>query len=287
MILSRPPHHRGLRPFVEAIWAHQGRLPHRFERVLPSGRMQLLVNLGEDELRDYTLEGRPMHRTQGAGLQGPRAAPVLIDTAHQRSICGVSFAPGGAWPFLGVPASEVYGQVLNLSDLWGRDGNLLRERLLEAGRPSARLDVLETVLLEHAMSLDHGCREVQLACGLLEGGARVGAVGDRLGLTPRRMIDLFRTHVGLPPKRFARLARFQALLRARGRDGRSWAELAAATGFSDQAHMIREFRVFAGSPPSEHRARSRGAPHHVPLSERQFSSIRGGGRAADFGHDPT
>jgi AraC-like DNA-binding protein len=246
--------------------------------------MQLLVNLRDDELCDYTLEGRPAHRTRGAGLQGARAAPMLIDTAHQRNICGVSFSAGGAWPFLGVPASEVCGRVFDLSDLWGRDGTLLRERLLEARDPTAQLNVLETALIERGTSFDRGCSSVQLACGLLEGGARVGAVGDRLGLTPRRMINLFRTHVGVPPKLFARLARFQALLRARQAEA-PWAELAAANGFSDQAHMIREFRVFAGSTPSEYRARSHEATHHVPLSERQFSSIRVAEPSADFGHD--
>jgi AraC-like DNA-binding protein len=269
---------------VESLWVHQGQLAHQFERVLPSGRMQLLVNLGDDELCDYTLDGRPAHRTRGAGLQGPRTAPMLIDTAHQRSICGVSFSVGGGWPFLGVPASEVCGRVVDLSDLWGRDGSVLRERLLEARDPTAQLDLLETALLERATPFDRGYSDVQLACRLLEGGAHVRAVGDRLGLTPRRMINLFRTHVGVPPKLFARLARFQALLRAREAEAR-WVELAAANGFSDQSHMIREFRLFAGSTPSEHRPRSREATHHVPLSERQFSSIRGHAQWAEFGHD--
>jgi AraC-like DNA-binding protein len=245
--------------------------------------MQMLINLHADELCDYTLDGRPANWTRGAALQGARIAPILIDTAHQRSICGVSFSIGGARPFFGMSASEVCGRVFNLSDLWGRYGTLLRERLLEAGDPAAQLDVLETALLERAASFDRST-DLQLACGLLEGGASVRAVGDRLGLTPRRLISLFRTHVGFPPKLFARLARFQAVLCAREAE-MPWVELAAANGFADQAHLIREFRVFADSTPGEHRARSHGATHHVPLSERQISSIRGDEHSADFGHD--
>jgi AraC-like DNA-binding protein len=274
MFISRAPRNEALAPYVEALWVQRGELTHGYEKLLPSGRMQVLVNLEADELCDYTLEGRRMHQTHGAALQGARVAPMLIDTAHQRYICGVSFAAGGAWPFLGVPASEVAGRVIDLSDLWGTCGRVLRERLLEAHHPRAQLEVLETALLERGTSFDRGSGDVRLACRLLESGARVGSVGDRLGLSPRRIINLFRTHVGMSPKVFARLARFQSLLRARQIEV-PWVELAAANGFSDQAHMIKEFRVFAGSTPSNYRPRSHEAPHHVPLTNRQFSSIHG------------
>jgi len=273
MIVSRAPRSPALAAFVDALWVHQGELSHRYERLLPSGRMQLLVNLHSDELCDYTPEGCPANWTRGAALQGARIAPVLIDTSHQRHICGVSLAAGGARHLLGVPADELCGRVFNLSDIWGRDGDRLRERLLEAIGPAKQLDLLEAALLERGTSFDRGCSEVILACRLLEHGASVRSLCDRLGLTPRRLINLFRTHVGVAPKLFARLARFQAVLRGRAAET-PWIELAAAHGFSDQAHMIREFGVFAGMTPSEYRARSGQAIHHVERSERQFPPIR-------------
>jgi AraC-like DNA-binding protein len=281
MIVSRAPRNPALTPFVDALWVHKGELPHRGERLLPSGRLQLLINLHADELCDYSLDGRPANWTRGAALQGARIEPILIDTAHQRDICGVSFAVGGQRPFFGMPASEVCGRVLNLSDVWGGYASLLRERLLEADDAEAQLDVLESALLERGASFDQS-QDVQFACRALERGASVRAVGDRLGLTPRRLIGLFRAHLGFPPKMFARLARFQAVLRA---SKTPWVDIAAANGFADQAHMIREFRFFSGSSPREHRARSSGATHHVPLSGRQFCSIRRDERSPDFGHD--
>jgi hypothetical protein len=84
--------------------------------------MQLLVNLHEDVLCDYALDLRVANRISGAGFQGARTAPVIIDTRQQTAICGVSFAPGGAWPFLGVPASDIGGRLVDLSVLWGRRG---------------------------------------------------------------------------------------------------------------------------------------------------------------------
>jgi AraC-like DNA-binding protein len=274
MLLARPPCSPALAPFVASLWVHRAQLAHRFERVLPSGRMQLLVNLHEDELRDYTLDGRAANRSRGAGLQGPRTAPVVVDTIEQHEICGVNFTPAGAWPFLGVPASEVTERVIDLSEFWGRDGSVLRQRILEARDPAAQLDVLETALLEHARYSNARDREVEIACALVAEGVRIRTVGDQIGLTPRQLIARFRSRIGMSPKLFARIARFQRVIHAI--DGEiPWIELAGRYGFADQAHLIREFRVFAGTTPTAYRARSVEDRNHIPIDSRQFSSIHG------------
>jgi AraC-like DNA-binding protein len=274
MILARPPRSRALAPFVASFWVHRGQLAHRFERVLPAGCMQLLVNLHEDELRDYTLDGHAASRIRGTGLQGPRTTPVVIDTIGQCEICGVSFVPGGAWPFLGVPASVITDRVIDLSEFWGRHGSVLRDRLLEVRNPAAQLDVLETALLEQARHFNELDRAIEVACVWVAQGMRVRTVGDRMGLTPRQLIARFRSRIGMSPKLFSRIARFQRVIHAM--DGEtSWVELADRYGFADQAHLIREFREFAGTTPTAYRARSVEARNHIPIDCPQFSSIHG------------
>ncbi|ATB50266.1 AraC family transcriptional regulator [Corallococcus macrosporus DSM 14697] len=258
-----------LAPLVEFLWTYEGQLAHGFERVLPSGRMQLLVNLHEDVLRDHGLDGRLAHKTRGVAIQGAHTAPRVVDTAGQRAICGVSFAPGSASPFLGMPALELTGKVVDLHELWGRDGVLLRERLLQAPTAEARLDVLEAALLERGRTSKPRDEAVAVACSLLVGGASVRAVGARLGLSPRRLIERFQVHVGIKPKLFARIARFQRVLESAGGE-MTWATLAVEHGFSDQAHLVREFRAFSGATPVAYRPRSDEAPNHVPLDERNF-----------------
>ena len=275
MILARQPRSPTLAPLVESLWTYDGQLAHGFERMLPSGRMQLLVNLHEDAFREYRLDGRLAHTTRGVAIQGAHTAPRVVDTASQRSICGVSFALASASPFLGVPASELTGKLIDLYEIWGRDGTLLRERLLQAPTPAARLDVLEAALLARARSSTPRDEAVAVACSLLMGGASVRAVGVRLGLSPRRLIERFQVHVGIKPKLFARIARFQRVLESAGGE-LTWATLAGEHGFSDQAHLVREFRAFSGATPVAYRPRSDEARNHVPLDERQFPSIRGG-----------
>lgn len=216
MILARQPRSPTLAPLVESLWTYDGQLAHGFERMLPSGRMQLLVNLHEDTFRDYRLDGRLAHKTRGVAIQGAYTAPRVVDTACQRSICGVSFAPASASPYLGMPASELTGKVVDLYEIWGRDGTILRERLLQASTPAARLDVLEAALLARARSSKPRDEVVAVACSLLMGGASVRAVGVRLDLSPRRLIERFQVHVGIKPKLFARIARFQRVLESAG-----------------------------------------------------------------------
>jgi AraC-like DNA-binding protein len=91
----------------------------------------------------------------------------------------------------------------------------------------------------------------------------VGAVARELGLSDRRFTLWFAEQVGLTPKRFARVRRFQRVLPPI-REGRELGDLALEHGFYDQAHMTREFRAFTGVSPTEYRARRPLYPNHLP-----------------------
>jgi AraC-like DNA-binding protein len=232
--------------------------------------MQLLVNLHADRL--VTFDGEAPHgglgaagrRVGGSGLQGAHAEPVGIDTADQRAIIWVCFRAGGALPFFPAPPDAVAGELVGLEDLWGRDGAVLRERLLAAPSPRAALRTMEDVLLAHAVRPLERDPAVGFAIAALERGAAVGEVTDRLGLTARRFVSRFATAVGLRPKRYARVRRFQRLLAGLRGAETDWARLAADCGYFDQSHLINEFRALAGMPPTAYRARPDGR-NHVPL----------------------
>jgi AraC-like DNA-binding protein len=264
--LVRPPS-PGLAPFIDAIWYFEGRFQHRLERILPSGQMQLLVNLDENELRSYHGDGyRAVERIRGAGIAGPFARHFGIDTAEQRAIMGVNFRPGGAFPFFRAPASAMSDQHVELDALWGRDGELLRERLLDAPTPEAKLRALENAIVESAARPFERDLCIDFAVDAFERGVTVREVTSRLGMTPRRFIDRFVQKVGLTPKRFARVQRFQRLLSAVERGHRiDWARAAVACGYFDQAHLIHDFSTFAGINPTAYGPRSPRERNHVPL----------------------
>ncbi len=206
----------------------------------------------------------------------------MIDTAEQHTVAGIHFKPGGAFPFLGPPACELHNRLVSLDDLWGPLARQFRERLLEAQRrapflaspsksPAAEaiFDVMEQVLLARAAGRFACHPAVAFALREFRAAPRertIGAVTGQLGLSARRFIQVFSAEVGLNPKLFCRVRRFQRALRHADRGRRiAWAALAADCGYFDQAHLIHDFRAFSGISPSAYAAQRTEHLNHVPL----------------------
>ena len=257
-----------LAPFVESLHYHESAPPIALERVLPNGRIHLMVNLHEDEFRTY--HGRDcaiVQRTHGAVLAGAHAQPTVIDTREQRCLVTVDFKLGGAAPFFTAPLSETRDRLVELDQLWGRDGVLLRERLLEAHTPQAKLQVLETVLLGHLVRPGAPDPAIPFAASAFERGVPVSQVTSRLGLLPLTFVRRFRAQVGLTPKRFSRVRRLQRVVQSIVDPGAAdWSALAAQHGYTDQAHLIHDFRDLTGITPAAYRPRSAAERNHVPLA---------------------
>jgi AraC-like DNA-binding protein len=267
MRLVTAPRSPLLAPFVSSFSHHQGALPAGRDRVLPNGMMTLMVNLDQDEFRTYHGPGAGLvHRADGAVLSGPEARATVIDTEEQRWGVAVSFRAGGAAPFFPLPFGETRSQLVGLGELWGRDGAVLRERLLEAPSPRQRLAVLERVLLDHLVHALEPDPVITYAASALERGHRVRDVTEDLGLLPKRFTRRFRDQTGLTPKLFARVRRLQRLVAAvePGRPA-DWAALAADHGYCDQAHLIDDFRDLTGVTPGAYRPRSAEERNHLPL----------------------
>lgn len=235
-------------------------LPDAHEVALPTGCLYLLVNLAEDQTRWYDGDGfAAANARRGAVLLSAWTGPVGVDLAEQRAVVDVAFRPGGAHPFFDPPASAIDEPAVELEALWGRDGAVLRERLLEASTPRAMLAALESVLLARAARPLQPDWAIAWAASALDRGARVAEVADRLGMTDRTLLRGFTERVGLPPKRFARVRRLQRLLAWIPRGEQiDWARAAAESGYFDQAHLINEFRALTGMTPGAYRPRPAG-----------------------------
>lgn len=223
-----------------------------------------MVNLAEDEFRTYdAMRPERMDRQSGAVLAGPHARSTIIDTREQRWLAAVEFYSGGAGRFFS-PMPEFCNRMVQVGDVWGHAGRSLRERLLDAPTPAAKFHVFEDVLLEHlAPKFDPA---MAYAVAHLKKGSPVTQVASRLGLLPRTLERRFSNSVGITPKRFARVYRLQRVLRAVRRSTKpDWCRLAAEYGFTDQAHMIHEFRDLTDMSPSEYKPHSPQRSNHVPI----------------------
>lgn len=256
--------------YVENFWLYESASPSTGkERVLPNGAIELIINLRADRL-DTFLSGR-QHIFRGVLLCGVHSRYIEIDTAQQESLLGVCFKPGGAWPFFGVPISELCDMHLSLDDLWGVQTAELRDRLIDAPTPQAKFLLLEHTLVARIKPgvLPHpAVRYALRSFEQIPHAHSIAAVSDQVGLSQRHFIQLFRDEVGLTPKRFCRIRRFQRLLHQIHLHGmeRDLTDIALGCGYFDQAHGIHEFRAFSGINPSTYLAQ-RGEHHnHVPIA---------------------
>jgi len=292
-LYSPPP---PLGHFVELLWLCEGFRPaHPRERLLPTGTIEIVIHLREDHILTYGRRDvlRPF-TLSGSVVCGAHSEFFVIDTASQDGVMGVHFRPGGAYPFLRLPSGELHNHHVDLSSLWGRQAaSELRERLLAAPTPEGKLRILEQALLEQARggfarhpAVAYALREFQAA----PGGRTIGEVTERTGFSARRFIDLFEKEVGLTPKLFCRVQRFQRVLQeihtgpdssgpdshvngssaagsTKAGNGKSidWVSLALNCGYYDQAHFIHDFRAFSGINPSTYLAAHTAHTNHVPL----------------------
>ena len=240
--------------FIDNLWWLSDAPAHARERILPSGTLELVVNLHENELRIYdSPTTMAPKRLSGAIVSGAYSRPFVIDTREHASIVGVHFKPGGALPFVGAPPGEVGSAHVDLDAMWGRAATELRARLIEAATPAQRFRILERSLLARLRRpfKRHAAVPVALA-RIARPRASIGQVAAQVGLSRRRLIEVFTAEVGMTPKLFSRVQRFQLALRAaQAPVVPEWAQLALACGYADQAHLIRDFVAFSGTSPAQ------------------------------------
>jgi len=193
----------------------------------------------------------------GANLRvaGPDTGPILESIAPGTALVGVRFRPGSAPPWLGVPASEIVNGRLPLQHLWGADARRLAERLCDAQRPGDAAVMMLSALRarQQRTSLVDPSAPAVLAALRRDDDthARVRALADSLDLSERTLRRRCESAFGYGPKTLGRIIRFQRFLRLlrRSPDPRL-AELAAMSGYADQAHLTREVRRLGGLTPA-------------------------------------
>ena len=265
-----------LNEFIDYLWLIEGGQAPRLEKILPCATSELVVNLKNNEIHIHDPNQPEQCRWfSGAVFSGTYSRPFICNALQHESIMGVHFKPGGALAFLNAEASELANTHANLSDLWGRSGVELHERLFAAVTHQQRFETMESILKDHLHS--RTTRQLQVNSALkmfaLGAGPRVQNVARELGLSNRRFIQLFSSHVGLAPKLFCRILRFQqARVLAEKFDAPDWATVAVACGYFDQSHLIRDFKEFSGFTPrmyslQQHPKDIRLKDNHVPFAE--------------------
>jgi len=262
--------------FVEFLWYYQDWAgSHPREHVLPDGAFELVINLREEPRKLFDRADSARYSSfRGGWLSGTHAQYIVIDALPGASMIGAHFKPGGAAPFLAPSAAEFQNQVVDMEAVWGTRVHPLRERLLAAPDPAAKFRHLEQFLasLLSVKRLDEK-REAGMswAIGQLSrqsGVQGIGGVAQRMNLSHKHFIAQFRDRVGLNPKLFCRIRRFQQVLaQINAQRAVNWAEVAYGCGYYDQSHLVNDFQAFAGLNPTAYRSLGSDHASFVPIAE--------------------
>ncbi|WP_437738171.1 helix-turn-helix domain-containing protein [Sorangium sp. So ce1335] len=241
------PASRVLRNFVAAV--RTSTPPVTNIDLLPDGTTTLVFRLLDADRADLV-------------VVGPKMRAVYKRVPRFQIVVQVVFRPGGAYPFFGVPMDELADRIVPARDLWGGRADALLEQLAAAGAgvtldaARARLEAIERALEGRLLGPDvfepASAAVARAAVRKLSlGGGTVEETASALHVSPRNLRRAFVATVGVSPKQYARIARFQRVVAnmqvARG----AWSEVALASGYCDQPHLVREFRELAGLSPVE------------------------------------
>ncbi|GJF30658.1 AraC family transcriptional regulator [Kitasatospora sp. NE20-6] len=233
-----------------------GLVPGR-HRGLPSPFLTLIFTLDDPLTVSVHPEPGRGPAQYDALVGGLHTAPAVITHPGRQSGVQVGLDPLAARALLGVPAGELAGLDLPAEALLGPVAAEVRERMLAAADWPARFAVLDDVLPRAARPCGAPPPEVRETWRLLRasrGRVPVSALAAEVGWSERHLAARFRAETGLSPKAAARVVRFDRARRLAAAGGGRLADLAAACGYFDQAHLAREFRALAGVAPSVWRA---------------------------------
>jgi AraC-like DNA-binding protein len=251
--------------FIDDIYLLAGAPRHPRLNVPPMPSAHLMVNLGGPiRLYDSDPTVPPAVLTDG-WFMGVWTRRFLVEHQGPVRVAGVHFKPWGVSPFVGLPASELTDRWAPVDAVWTGSLDLMRDRLSEATSAGETLQILEDDLRSRLVpEPPRGLRLVNHTAARLEatwGAVSVGALTDDAGVSGNHLAAQFKSHLGVTPKRVARIYRFARLiLSVDGLRPVNWAELAHAAGYFDQAHFSKEFKEFTGHTPSAYLALRRRFP---------------------------
>jgi AraC-like DNA-binding protein len=221
------------------------------DRHVPGTFVPLIIGFGAP-LRHHSRHiADAEHQSFVAGLHDTQ---VTTENTGDAAGLQINLTPIGAYLLFGRPMHELANNVVSFEDAFGAGAALLSEALFEARAWDLRFDLLDAAIGARFARAKPATPGVAWALAQIDaryGNVSVTGLAERLGWSRKHLVSQFREQVGLPPKTYARVARFSHAIEIVRRDEEvRWTDVAFACGYYDQAHFIRDFSEFAGVTPT-------------------------------------
>ena len=243
---------------VEVLFHLEGYEPaHRFERIVPDGRITIVIELdGAERFVMHNATLQPFQRCTEAWISGIHKEFITIgELPPSTELCAIRFRPGAALPIVQRSLAELNDRVLPAQSVFGRRIVRLRDSLISASGSEAKLDLIESWLVERFDETLKPHPAVEKCVSRLIANPMTSTLAEAtsvITISRKHLVELFKRHVGPTPKTLHRILRFASIAEhVQMQEPVDWAAISAACGYVDQSHLIKDFAQFSGYKPRE------------------------------------
>ncbi|MFK7803595.1 MAG: DUF6597 domain-containing transcriptional factor [Anaerolineae bacterium] len=260
--------HPPLRAFVKSIIYYRGYTAAKpYEMLLPDGNSQLVIELdGNDRVLKDKQKRVDLALNRG-WITGIQTQPVIYQSERKATTLSIQFEPGGLFALFGIPARKFQDAMIDTASIFECSLNELREKLLECQTAEGIIKTTCHFLEGRVLPSESKQALIHFIIGRLCTQNRpLTQISTEAGYSQKQLIQIFKDHVGVSPKRYQRILRFsQSLSILAAQPTADYSQILSACNYYDQAHFINEFRHFSGYRPSQYHAMTLDYPHVISL----------------------
>jgi AraC-like DNA-binding protein len=248
---------RVLAPFIKQYWAldidKKENTPQK-QTIIPNGLMEIMFHYGD--VVDYILPNKTASIKSQCILCGQKSIFYDIYTTGKIGIFSAILKPEGAMMFFDIPISEIYNETVSIQEIFTKDGETLQDKIIDSKTNEERISIFESFLSKKIIEkklYDH--RRMAACLDKIKAGTVKASVKDLAEcacLSTKQFQRRFNEHIGILPKEYLRVVRFQNAIHKKHLDPElSLTKLSYDCGYYDQSHFIRDFKMFSGMTPKD------------------------------------
>ena len=245
-----------LAEYVTSVFHYRDFMPDHFiERVVPTGHIFIIFEL--DGMKRHTFDNetlKPNGTFTKVWISGMHKHYISISAHPKSEMLVIQFNAFGAYPFFHMPVCELNDQILPAEEVLGNEILDLREQILQPKTSIGKFELVEKWLHRRFHPDKVPPQELRNMIHQLqtESALRHSKINGNYPNSQKHLIDQFKKYVGLTPKYYQRVLRFNEILGHINRKQKiNWPQVADTCGYTDQSHFIKEFKHFSGFNPTE------------------------------------
>lgn len=257
--------------YIQGVVYYKGYKPeHDKDRFLPDCTTNLIIDFGNEPKYIYdNITLTEKQKCETAWFSGMHTRYLTISSGYNSEMMVITFKPGFSYPFINISLNQLNNKVIPATEIFGKSVLLLRTELMKIATGEEKVKYasswLLSILTDVSFSeeiIQHFVREIQTAPDLVN----LNNIAKRSGYSQKQFIHLFKKYVGLTPKQFHRIVRFNDILSAiHSKNNIDWIKIAVGCGYYDQAHFIKDFQEFSGLNPEKYIVDQGEWAHYIPI----------------------